>query len=315
MKPKEKINKISLTYTLSQSIKSMFKNSVMSLASILVLASCLVVLGTFGLLISNFNHNMADLTLLNEVVAFVDYSCDDNEIEEIRNQILSLREKGLVNDVEYISKEQALEEEMYKFKDYPYLFDSIKEGDNPYRASFVITYNDEALLNDLEYNLYSISVQRDGETLMPVEKVSSHAEIASSMKSMKDGVTKILLGFMLILLVVSLFIIINTIRLSVFSRRKEISVMQYVGATNSFIAAPFIAEGFFMGLISSIIAFLVQWLIYSRVRSFIVSNYRIFDVIPFKDNALILALTFLIVGLLAGISGSLISLAKYLKEN
>lgn len=308
------INKISLTYTLSQSLVGMFRNSVMSIASVLVLASCLIVLGTFGLLIKNIDYNLQDLTLLNEVAAFVNSDCGENELEQIRGEILKMSELGIVNDVEYISKEDALLSEMEKFKEYPGLFEHLQEGDNPYRASFVITYTDEKVLTDLEYRLNNLTIERDGEAIQPIDKVTSHAEVANMMQNLKEGITQIFVGFMLILFVVSLFIIINTIRLAVFARRKEISIMRYVGATNGFIIAPFVIEGVFMGLIAAIAAFFAEWLVYDRVCDFVGSHYRVFSVLPFSECAWLMIGAFLAIGLLTGIVGSLISLTRYLKE-
>lgn len=308
------INKINLTYTLSQSLVGMFRNSVMSIASILVLASCLIVLGTFGLLIRNINHNLESLTLLNEVAAFADADCSDAELEQIRTEIVKLSERGLVNDVEYVSKQQALDSEIEKYKDYPGLFENLRDGDNPYRASFLITYPDESVLPDLEYSLNNLTIERDGAPVLPIQKVTSHAEVAGMMQNLKQGVTQIFLGFMLILFVVSLFIIINTIRLAVFSRRKEISIMRYVGATNAFITAPFVVEGVFMGLIAGVGAFFAEWLVYDRVCAFLEKHYRAFSLVSFGSTALPMILIFLAVGLFAGITGSLISLSKYLKE-
>lgn len=314
MKKNQNLNKLSLTYTLSQSLASLFRNSVMSIASVLVLASCLVVLGTFGLLVTNINANLDDLSRLNEVAAFVSADCNDDELEQIRTKILAMRTDGLIDDVEYISKEQALESEKSKFQDYPDLFASLKDGDNPYRASFVVTYSDESALSSIEYNLYNVTIERDGQTVSPIEKVRSHTDVAVTMQNMKEGITKIFVGFMLILFVVSLFIIINTIRLAVFSRRKEISIMRYVGATNAFITAPFIVEGLFMGIVAAIISFFTEWLVYSRVSAFIGSHYRMFTLVRFGDCAPTMLIAFFGIGLFAGITGSLISLSKYLKE-
>lgn len=308
------INKISLTYTLSQSLVGMFRNSVMSIASVLVLASCLIVLGTFGLLIRNINYNLKDLTLLNEVVAFADTDCSESELEQIRQEILKMSDAGIVNDVAYISREDALVAEIEKFKDYPGLFENLQEGDNPYRASYVVTYTDESVLTDLEYRLNNLTIERDGESVQPIDKVTSHAEVASMMQNLKEGITQIFIGFMLILFVVSLFIIINTIRLAVFARRKEISIMRYVGATNGFIIAPFLLEGLFMGLIAAIFAFFAEWLVYDRVCDFVGTHYRVFSVVPFGECVPLMIGAFLGIGLLTGIVGSLISLTKYLKE-
>lgn len=313
-KNNRKISKISLTYTLSQSLVGMFRNSVMSIASVLVLASCLIVLGTFGLLTQNINYNLKDLTLLNQVAAFANSDCSDTELEQVRQEILSLSEQGMVNDVEYISKDDALLSEMEKFRDYPGLFENLQEGDNPYRASFVITYTDEGVLTDLEYRLNNLTIQRDGQPFQPIDKVTSHAEVANMMQNLKQGITQIFLGFMLILFVVSLFIIINTIRLAVFARRKEISIMRYVGATNGFIIAPFVIEGVFMGLIAAIAAFFAEWLVYDRVSDFVSAHYRVFSVIPFGECAWMMIGAFLVIGLFTGVVGSLISLTRYLKE-
>ncbi len=293
----------------------------MSLASILVLVSCMLVLGTFYALNLNINYNLDDLTLLNEVAAFVDEDCTGEEIEQVRQQIVAMDD--LVNDVEYISKEMALEAEKEKFKDYPALFATLQDGANPYRASFMITYKDASLIEDLEYKLGQISIERtvvaeDGTesvTLVyPVDKVTSYTEIAETLENLRDGVRNVLLGFMAILFVVSMFIIVNTIRIAVFTRQKEIAVMRYVGATNGYIITPFVFEGIFMGLIAGILAFLVEWLIYDRAAAIITSQYRIFSVVGFGSFALLLAFSFLLIGLFAGVSGSMISIARYLKE-
>jgi len=283
----------------------------------------MLVLGTFYALNLNINYNLEDLSLLNEVAAFVDPECDDNEIEQIRRQIIALADEGLVNDVEYISKEAALESEKEKFSEYPALFESLAAGDNPYRASFVITYPDHASVSDLEYKLYAISTERTvvnengAETVMtvfPVSKITSHAEVADTLENLQDGIRTILLAFMAVLFVISLFIIINTIRIALYTRQKEISIMRYVGATNGYITVPFIFEGGFIGLIAGVVAFAAEWLIYDRAASVITERYRIFSVLEFGDFAPIIALSFLAIGLFCGIIGSLIALSKYLKE-
>ena len=306
------------SYSISQSLKGLWRNRVMSIASILVLVSCMLVLGTFYALNININYNLRDISLLNEVAAFIDVSCDENETEQIRQNILALADEGLVNDVQYISKEDALAAEKDRFKDYPALFETLEAGDNPYRASFVITYPDRAKVTNLEYKLYEISIIRNSEdgseTLYPINKITSHTEVAESLDTLKDGIRNILLGFMAVLFIISLFIIINTIRIAVFTRQKEIAVMRYVGATNGYIAVPFVFEGAFIGLIAGVIAFAVEWLIYGRASVIIANRYRIFSVVTFGSFAYIIAAAFLVIGLFCGVIGSLISISKYLKE-
>ncbi len=313
------MKKISISYTFTQSLKGIFRNSVMSIASVLVLASCLLVLGTFGLLIVNINDNLANMTLLNEVAVFLQKDCSDQEIEQIRSGILALRDEGLVNDAEYISKEDALISEMEKFREYPLLFEAIQEGENPYRASFVITYQPGISLDDLEYKLYNLAIIRSAEdgspvTVYPIDTVTSHADVARTMNNLKRGITHVSVGFLLVLFVVSIFIIINTIRLGVFSRRKEISVMRYVGATNSFITAPFICEGLVLGGFAAVLAFFLDWFLYDRISRIITTGYRMFTVVAFADVWYYLLAGFLFIGLFAGAIGSMISVGRYLKE-
>jgi len=308
------------TYSISQSLKGLWRNRVMSIASILVLVSCMLVLGTFYALNLNINYNLEDISLLNEVALFIDPSCTEDETAQIRSQILALSEQGLVNDVEYISKEQALESEKDRFKDYPALFETLEAGDNPYRAAFIITYTDRAKVSDLEYKLYEISLKRvsgDGVTAVdfyPASKITSHADIANTLENLKEGIRNVLLVFMAVLFVISLFIIINTIRIALYTRQKEISIMRYVGATRGYITVPFVFEGAFIGIIAGLLAFAIEWLIYGRAAKVISEHYRVFSTVKFDSFALLLILAFLVIGLFCGVVGSLISLAKYLKE-
>lgn len=313
------MKKFSFSYTFTQSLKGILRNSVMSIASVLVLASCLLVLGTFGLLTININHNLEQMTLLSEVAVFLREDCTDEEINQLRAGILAMRSDGLVNDVEYVSKEDALISEMEKFKDYPMLFDSIQEEENPYRASFVVTYQSGINISDLEYRLYNLSVVRTDEmgnptTVYPIDKVSSHAEVAETMNNLQKGITNVSIGFMLVLFVVSVFIIINTIRLGVFARRSEISVMRYVGATSSFVTAPFICEGLVMGGSAAVSAFFVEWILYDRVSRLISTHYRMFSVVSFSNVWYYMLAAFLLIGLFTGAIGSFISVSRYLKE-
>ena len=315
------MNNFGLLYSISQSLKGLWRNRVMSIASILVLVSCMLVLGTFYALEVNINYNLEDIDLLNEVAAFIDEDCSDSEIEQVRQQIIAMTD--LVNDVQYISKEQALNSEKEKFSEYPALFETLAAGDNPYRASFVITYKDNSNISDLEYKLYEISVERTAtdengsvtkSTVYPVSKITSQTDVALSLQNLREGVRNILLGFMIVLFVISLFIIINTIRIALFTRQKEISIMRYVGATNGYITIPFIFEGGFIGIIAGILAFAVEWFVYDRAAGIIANHYRIFSTVAFREIAVVLIVSFLGIGLFCGVVGSLISLAKYLKE-
>jgi len=296
------VRSFNLPYIIGQSFRGLWRNKVMSLASILILTSCMLVLGAFSMLILNIDHNLEDLNLLNEIAAYVSIDSTEEEIKIVENSIKAIDSK-YINDVQYISKEEALESEKSKFADYPNLFASLADGDNPYRASFIITYTSDEIVNDLIALISGIE---------NVDKVVAHVDIARSLQNLKYGISYVSIAFMAVLLVVSLFIIINTIRIALYSRRKEISVMRYVGATNSFVTVPFIFEGVIMGIISSLIAFALQWFLYSRIYSIVLKEYRIISLINFGSGIWIFFAIYAVIGVSAGIIGSCISIKKYL---
>lgn len=313
------MKKFSISYTFLQSLRGIVRNIVMSAASVLVLASCLLVLGAFGLLTVNLNHNLDRMSLLTEVAVFMQKDTTAEEIEQLRSDILAMCDEGLVKEVEFVSAEDALISEKEKFNDYPLLFESISEEDNPYRASFVVTYEPGVDMNDLAYRLCNLSVVRTDETgaertVYPIDQVSSHAEVADSLNALQKGITQFSVGFMLVLFVVSLFVIINTIRVGIYGKRTEISVMRYVGATNAYVTAPFIFEGLVMGGIAAILAFAVEWLLYDRVCSLITAHYRIFSVVSFAELWYFILIGFILIGLFTGVIGSFIAVSRYLKE-
>lgn len=217
----------------------------------------------------------------------------------------SIRMLGNVSGVELISNEQAMEEELEKFAEYKGIFDIMGEGENPYPNSFVVTYDSNEGVSTLEYNLQQI----DG-----VYKVSCRTDIAENIESIKNGIILIFLWFMLILFVVSIFVIINTVKLAVFARRQEIVIMRYVGATKWFITLPFIIEGAIIGVVSSAISYLLQWYMYESVHKMVASDYQLIRLIDFSSINLYVLAGFLIIGILTGVLGSCISLRKHLNK-
>lgn len=272
----------------------------MSLASIAVLMSCLVVMGSFALLIMNIDVNLDKLRLLNQVVVFIDESKTDAEVEEIGEKIKALDN---VSNVEFTSKEQALEDEKAKNPDYAELYDVV-EGDNPLRDSYVITYADNSKVSTLVFHLGTI----DG-----VAKISNRLDLAVSIEKVKSGVSTVLIWFMLILFVVTIFVIINTIKLAVHNRRAEITIMRYIGATNWFVVLPFIFEGIIIGLISGGLAYFIQWYLYGYVVSMMSDSLSIVTIVDFSTISFKLLLSFLGIGVVTGIIGSTISTSKQLR--
>ncbi len=289
-----------LSYFLGQSFKGLWRNGIMSVASITVLMSCLVVMGSFALLILNIDVNLEKLGLLNEIVVFIDETKTDEEVAAIGEQIRALDN---VAEVTFISNEQALEEEKAKYAEYSGLYELV-EGDNPLRDSFVVKYEDNSKVSTLDYQIGQI----DG-----IAKKNNRLDLATSIENVKSGISLVLIWFMAILFVVSIFVIINTIKLAVHSRRAEITIMRYVGATDWFVILPFIFEGIFIGLLSSAFAFLIQWYMYSYVVKMMSGTFDFLTILGFNEIGYYVALIFLGIGVVTGIIGSTISTRKYLK--
>ena len=290
-----------LTYFVGQSFKGLWRNGVMSIASITVLMSCLVVIGSFALLILNIDVNLEKLGLLNEIVVFIDQNKTDEEVALIGEQIKALDN---VDSVEFISNEQALEEESVRYEDFIDITEMFQGDENPLRDSYVIKYIDNAKASTLVYQLGQI----DG-----IASVRNRLDLAVTIEKLKNGISLVLVWFMAILFAVSIFVIINTIKLAVHSRRTEISIMRYIGATEWFVILPFIFEGIIIGIISSLLAYLIEGYMYSYVVSMIDENFKMVTILDFASIRTEVVLAFIAIGVVTGIIGSTISTRKYLK--
>lgn len=292
-----------LTYFLAQSLKGLWRNGVMTVASVGVLMGCLVVIGSFALLIANINVNLEKLGLLNEIVVFVEEDKNDEEVAAIGENISALNN---VSKVTFIPKEQALEEEREKYAEYSGLYDLV-EGDNPLRDSFVIKYESNEEVSTLVFHLEQMKNKGD------IAKINNFLDVATTIDNIKNNISMVLIWFMVILFMVSIFVIINTIKLAVHSRRSEITIMRYIGATDWFVVLPFIFEGIIIGLIAGGIAFGVQWFMYGYVVDMMSSGMNFITILGFNEIRLNLLLSFLGIGVVTGIIGSTISTRKYLK--
>lgn len=283
-------------------LKGVFRNGLMSFASILVLTSSLLVIGVFSTLIINVNHNLDQIDDFNELVCYMKLDADDKTLVNAENQI-----KGLDNvlNVVQVTKEQALETERQKYgEEYSYLFDSYDEKTNPLPDSFRIEYKSLSKLDALIFQLEKI----DG-----VESVRNSREIANNIEKFKSVVSIGSTWLMILLVVVSVFVISNTIKITFHSRELEISVMRYIGATKSYITMPFVVEGIILSLISATISYLAQLYIYLGIVEKITEKYGIIKIVPYADlNNLFLAI-FFGAGIVIGVLGTTITIRRYMK--
>ena len=291
------MKRYNIFYFIGQALSGLWRNGVMSIASIAVLMSCLVIIGGFTVLVMTIDVNLEQIALINEIVVYCDKDATEEEIVSVGDQI---RKLDNIDKVTRITKAEGLaqmkaDNEVYK---------DVTEEENPLPDKYVINYSDTEKVPSLTYQLNQIE---------GIQKVNDRLDLAAKIENVKSAVMLVFVWFLAILAVVSVFIIINTIKLSVFARRNEISIMRYVGATGWFISLPFVIEGIIIGLFASISAYFIEWYIYSYIETMFTTDLQMITMVPFEAVQMPLLYGFLGVGVLAGIVGSSISLGKYLK--
>ena len=292
------MKRYNIFYFIGQALSGLWRNGVMSFASIAVLMSCLVVIGGFSLLVETINLNLEQFGVLKEIVVFCDKDATEDEIVAIGDKIGKLDN---IEKIERVTKEEGLEYMKSKYDVYADVTNEL----NPLPDRYDITYIDNDKVSELVYQLRQI----DGIT-----KVNNRFELATTLENFKSGIMLVFVWFLIILAVVSIFIIINTIKLSVFSRRNEISIMRYVGATGWFISLPFVFEGIIIGLFASVCAYFIEWYIYSYIETLVMTDLQMITIMQFSSIGNIVLWGFIGIGVVTGIIGSCISLNKYLKQ-
>lgn len=297
-------------YLLKQGAKNVWINRLMSIACIGVMTACLLIVGAAMLVSLNVSQFMGYIETQNEVVVFVEQDVTEAGCSAIAEKI------GLLENVDhytYISSAQALEAEKENFGEYADLLDGITAENNPLPASFRVVLRDLEKLEDTLTELEDIS---------GVEQVNAPVEMSNTIVSLKNIVMYAGGAVVLLLLVVSLVIIANTVKITVFNHRREINIMKYCGATDTYIRLPYLVEGTIIGLISAGLSYGILFVLYQRGVEWIAQNEESTtgflqslaeQLIPFSTVALPMLLIFLAFGLIVGLLGSVVFVKKYLK--
>lgn len=296
-----KLSKIS--YSFSQAKKNMLRNGLMTVASLFTITSCLVILGLFTALTININYISEQVKNQCEVQLFLRQDAEQERIESIKSEIEAIPN---VREAVLFTKEDMLafaKEDMFQGKED--LLTGFEGEDNPFSNSYKIT------LADIEQTSETVSAL---EALSDVEHVENKQDVVNTVISLSDIVKKLSLCIMGLLLVIAVVIIANTVKLTVFNRRKEINIMKYIGATDRFIRIPFIMEGVLIGFLGAVIAFgLMSWGYITLLKFIRAYDFNMFELIPYINLIPVIAVIFVAVGCLIGIMGSAISMRKYLK--
>ncbi len=290
----------SLGYIIGSAFRGMRKHLMMTTASVSVLVACMIIIGTAYLFSQNVSNFMLQIEQQNEIVAFI-----EDEVPEEEYQSLKVRIEAIngVETVDFVTKDEALEDYRETLGEDGSYLDSFTDENNPLRNSFVITVGDLNLFN-------SVSAEVSG--MEEIGRVRDTQEIVSVLISLRKVISILGVWIMLILGLVSLFIISNTIKIAMYNRRTEISIMKYVGATNWFIRWPFIFEGLFIGVVAGAICFGLQWYIYTYLLRSLFEGISFIQLVPFSELYLHIIVIFGVIGVVVGVFGSITSIRKYL---
>lgn len=296
----------SFFYLVKQGFKNLWNNRLMSLASIGVLVSCMLLIGAAALLAVNVSSVVDELEDQSEAIIYLDDNTTEDDQARIRKAIIAT---GKISTVEFVPKGEALSEMMSAMGDEGLLFEAYKE-DNNLPDSYRVTFDD---VSDLESTVAAIE-NIDG--VLSVSAMTEVANVITGLKKMAYVGGVVIIG---LLIAVSLMIVGNTIKITVFSRRREVNIMKYVGATNGFIRLPFIVEGMSLGVISGAISYGLIYFGYDYFTKWVLSqksewfSMLVSGMVPFTAISHQLLIGFLGGGALIGIFGCVTFIGKHLK--
>ncbi len=295
-------------YFFRLAFQGIVRNGLMSIATVIVLTSALLVTGCTWVLKLNLDHNLQEINTYNKIVVFVSKETEDHTTQRLKEKILALES---VKEVEHITKDQVLASLFEDYGDYSDILE-MYNTDNPCKDELVITYTDSSKVNDITYQINAMNEQE--ETLGSVEKINDRREVAEKIDDIKNIASLIFSWLMILLLVVSVFIIMNTIKLAVFSRREEVSIMRYVGASGFFVAFPFVLEGILLGGAAGGCAYGLQYYIYKIFAVNILGGSGLITILPFDSLYKEVLIIFFAIAIGLGVIGSLFALRKYNRD-
>ncbi|MBP3801688.1 MAG: permease-like cell division protein FtsX [Clostridia bacterium] len=299
-----------LGYFIGEGFGNVFKNKKSTMASLMIMCATMIVFGIFLILGENINYIVKEVEKAQGIQVFINSDATEEQIKELGEKIKNLKvgDKYAVNTVVRKGKEEALDSMKERLKDKQYLLEGFSGENNIFPESYVVT------LTDLNF---SKEVQDEIVKMDNVKKITSKDQTIEKLIKIASGIKIATFVILLLLILISIFIIANTIKLTVHARRKEISIMKYVGATNNFIRWPFIVEGIVIGIFASAISILIIALAYDLISGTEliqgITKLINMDLLKFNEMFNYILLTYMGLGIGIGTVGSIISMRKYLK--
>ncbi|MBR1812089.1 MAG: permease-like cell division protein FtsX [Clostridia bacterium] len=292
----------SLRYLTKEGFRTVLVNRLMSVASVTVLMSCLTIIGVAALIFFNINAVLDSVETQNIVMVYVADDAAQADVQMLGTRLSTMEN---ISGCEFVPKEEGFQAILANLGDDAQVMQDMDSSFLP--DAYRVTVDDLSQFKTTVANIRSLE---------HIESVRENSDLANRLTKIRDAVTYACVGMIVLLFVVAVFIIANTVRITMFSRKLEISIMKAVGATNNFIRWPFVIEGIVLGFISAIVAEGVLYLLYLLAGVSFSSVFVIFNstIVPFSDYALWLFLAFACIGVFTGMFGSVISMGKYLKE-
>ena len=286
-------------YLIKEGVKGIFKHGFMSFAAVCVTVACLLIVGSFSILMYNVNIMVEDLNQTNEVLAYVDGSLSEAEAKSIGTKI-NMIDNVLQSD--FISREEALQNFIDDHQE-DEAFSGVEAKDLRHRFRVILEDNSR-----IEETAATI------EDLPGVVKIRAEYELAEGFSTLQQVLHVASYAIIAVLLAVSLLIISNTVKLAMYDRKDEIAIMKMVGATNGFIRLPFVVEGFTLGMVGAALAFGMEWGMYDAMVAEIsaVDSLKLFTFVPFQELLIPMIAVFASAGLFVGVVGSWTSIRKFM---
>lgn len=295
----------SLKYLIKEGFRNSWTNRMMSIASISVLLCCLVLIGSASMIFLNINSLVDRIEDENVIMVYIE---DDTSQEDIAAMKDSIEAMDNIQSVEFVDKESAWQDQLKTMGEaQAEFFTEINPDKIPLPDAYKVTVSDLSLFKETVSQI---------KQLDNIDTVRENSDLAKKLQTISHGISIIAIAIIAVLFAISLFIISNTIKLTVYSRRLEISIMKSVGATNSFVRLPFIVEGIILGVISGVLSLGVVWGIYELAVNQFSDLLNSLSLIPldFKSYALYMLGAFVGIGIISGVGGSLITMGKYLNK-
>ncbi len=292
--------RLNFGYFLAEGARSIVSHGLMSFAAVCMIVACLVIMGSFTLVAVNADVMLGQLESENEFLAYIEEYYTDEQIAQLEEQIRAVPN---VSSVRFVSKEEAKA-----------IFLQGREDEGLYASLPDSVLRDRFSIHVADLNGFQQTVDAVKE-LPGVANYRAETEIADAFVTIRNVASALATILIAILVVISLFIIANTIRLATFTRREEIAIMKMCGATNWFVRWPFIVEGLLLGLLGAVLAFFAQWGIYAAIYNAIEESgaMTLFPVLSFKSVALRVLGAFAAAGAVIGGCGSVVAIRRFLK--